>query len=447
MAKTRVIIVAPEEIHDFFTQQYVVEWDTQVPVETIDAMWDGLNTGSLSTDTEMVIFLDTFMENNIDDLSVAVASFAPAALVMVIYYDINNHTTLTGYVSAKTVGSPVKFYPIDAAGDLGQQIHDAIQDYGQRKTAQSSASHQAEINRELDEEREIIVEESVQDTSNSERGVIIASTSSKGGSGKTTVGLCTASMLYHASRLAFEQGKRERPLKVCIVDMDTRDGQIGFLLGQYHPTALNVFIDADRSAENISQYLIYDERLGVHALLAPKRARTAEYLTPEFYQDIIQKLSTLFDVVVLDTSVNYLDPLLGSVVLPISDAVMFITNLSIGSVYGMNRWMDQITSPIDDGGHGIEKSKIGVVVNQAASDLGIDQELLTHAASGAHLLVAIPLDTLAVVAASNHNRLNDIILGHETISPAYYKLVTQLFPDQNFVAPTDSGSLDKKKRR
>ena len=444
---TKVIIVSPEPIHSYFTQAYP-EWDTQVPLGTIDDMWSGLQLGTLSTDTSLVIFNDAYLENFSDDLATAIATFAPEALVLVLFYDMNNADRVEGLVAAKARElnlAQAKFYPIDTTGEIGQEVYDAFIQY-----EQDLNTPQDQLQVALEEEMGTvpsIEEQDIPDTLPATRGLIIASTSSKGGSGKTTVAICTASMLFHASRMAVEQGLRDKTLNIVIVDMDTRDGQIGFLLGQSSPTALNIFLEQDRTTTTIAENLIYDERLGVHALLAPKRARTADYLTPEFYQDIIQKLSTMFDVVILDTSVNYLDKLLGKVVLPISDAVMFVTNLSIGSVYGMNRWMDEVTSSKESGGSAIAKEKIGIVVNQSAPDLGIDQELLTHAAAGAQLLVAIPLDTAGVVAASNHNRLSDIVLFHEDISPAYYQIARQLLPNEPLVAPLGSGSVVSGTRR
>lgn len=447
---TKVIIVSPAEIHEYFTNAYADEWDTQIPVETIQDMWDGLQTGKLSADTGLVIFSDAYMTDYSDDLATAIAAFAPDALVLVLFYDIDQYAKLTGLVNAKIKEfntAPGKFYPVNTLGDIGQEIYDAFVKYDEdlRKPSPEVGLEQAvaaeQASPSLDESDSI----SQVRQENRQRGLILASTSSKGGSGKTTVALCTASMIYHSSRIAAEQGLREKPLSVCVVDMDTRDGQIGFLLGQSSPTALNIFIK-DNSEETIRENLIADERLGVYALLAPKRARTADYLTPEFYQDVIQKLSYMFDVVLLDTSVNYLDPLIGSVVLPISDAIMFVTNLSLGSVYGMNRWMDEVTSPIESGGSGIDRGKIGVVVNQSAPDLGIDQELLSNAAAGAQLLVAVPLDTAAVVAASNHHRLSDIILYHKDISPAYYSLVKQILGNQALVAPLDVANAVATKR-
>lgn len=450
---TKVIIVSPKDIYDYFTSVYP-DWDTQIPVETINDMWSGLQNGSLSAESSIVVFTDAYLTDYADELSTAIATFSPEALVLVLFYDIDNRPQLETIVERKRreLNLPkANFYSVNAAADVGEEIYAAYVAYGQDvqnpdgqaayhtpvDAAPAAEGVYGDIPQATNEvEYQAPVTASIQ-TATEHRGLVVASTSSKGGSGKTTVALCTASMIYHASRLAVEQGLRAKPLSVCIVDMDTRDGQIGFLLGQSVPTALNIFLATDKTPETIMQNLIFDERLGIHALLAPKRARTADYLSPEFYQDIIQKLRGMFDVVVLDTSVNYLDALLGKVVLPISDAVMFVTNLSVGSVYGMNRWMDEVTSPVENGGSGISKNKIGIVVNQSAPDLGIDQELLKHAAAGAELLVAIPLDSGSVIAASNHNRLSDIILAHPLISPAYYQIVQQLLPNEKTVAPMD----------
>jgi MinD-like ATPase involved in chromosome partitioning or flagellar assembly len=258
-------------------------------------------------------------------------------------------------------------------------------------------------------------------------GMIIASTSSKGGSGKSTVGICTASMIYHSSRLANEAGQSPRPLDVVIVDLDTRDGQIGFLLGESTPTVLNIFTSQDFSRNNIRQNLVYNERLGVSALLAPKRARTADYTTPELYRDIISKLRTMFDIVILDTSVNYTDPLIYDVILPVSDAVLFVTDMSKGAVFGMTRWIAEVTIPIEDGGAAaISKEKIGVVVNKSMGNVGFDQKNLLEAASGVPLIASIPMDSAAVLAATNNNHLDDIVLRHPVISPAYFSLVEQI---------------------
>jgi Flp pilus assembly CpaE family ATPase len=477
---TKVIVVGSEDVFEYFSSVWTQwdwanpaipnapwrNWDTQHPVADLDQMWNELNNGSLSAESEVVILNELSYSESNDEFETAIATFAPEALVLVISYDESLQSTIASKVAAKQAQlniSQEQFYFIntweDPLGDIVKSFqanevanaakHQARQvntNQATQSPAQPTEQRPATPGLEAVSPANQRVTEAVEESPyDGTRGLVIASTSSKGGSGKTTVAICTASMIYHASRLAFERGEAERPLNVCIVDMDTRDGQIGFLLNQTSPSALNIYVNPEKTIDVIKQNLIYDERLGIHALLAPKRARTADFLTPDFYKDIIEKLRTIFDVVILDTSVNYLDALLGQVVLPMADAVLFITNLSVGSVYGMTRWMDEVTSSVEDGGSGIPKEKIGIVVNQSLPNVGIDQKLLQQAASGATLLVAIPLDTAAVVAASNHNSLSDIVLKHNAISPSYYTLARKLWRTSALVSPMDElGGGNKK---
>jgi MinD-like ATPase involved in chromosome partitioning or flagellar assembly len=445
----KVIIVGSKEIHDWFTESWQ-DWDTQTPTVDVAAMWSNLQNGDLSDASEIVIFDEhLFDENNPHaDFAEAVATFAPEALVIVTSYDETTQVVISNAVAQMRqqyglAEGPIYFLNVtaenfDPDADMNA-IVSARQDYVRARDNERKNLPPEQVKPEVPVNTQPAPfndpQPAPEPAAPTKRGLIIASTSSKGGSGKTTVAMCTASMFYHSSRLATEQGLRDKPLSVCIVDMDTRDGQIGFLLGKTSPSALNVYLSPDKSVKAIRELLVYDEKLGIHALLAPKRARTAEYLTPEFYRDVIEKLATMFDVVVLDTSVNYLDPLLGQLVLPIADAILFVTNLSIGSVYGMTRWMDEVTASVEDGGSGIPQSKIGIVVNQSLPGVGIDQELLQQAASGAILLVAIPLDSQAVIAASNYNSLSDIVLKHPDISPSYYSLVEKLMREAPLASP------------
>lgn len=241
----------------------------------------------------------------------------------------------------------------------------------------------------------------------------------------SSTALLLASQIAQSSRRSVEAGLAERPLDVCVVDMDVRDGQIGFLIGQMSPTALNIRAEGDWSAETIRKNLVYDNRLGIHALLAPKRGRTADDTPPEFYAVIIRELRTIFDVVIMDTSVNYLDRLIETVCLPEADAILFVTDLGISSVFGMVRWFDEVTTAQEDGGIGIDKGKIGVVINKSIPGVGMDRERVTRASQGAPLVGVIPLDSAAFFTAANRNRLDEM-LNHPTIGPAYFKLARKV---------------------
>lgn len=437
---TKAIIVSPEEYFDFFKSAFP-DWDIQHPVLTIDQMWNELGNGDLDVNSEIVVLNDNDYSDQNEHLEVAIRDISPEALVLVIAEE-NFRESITQkleHMQERDYTPVYKYWFISRTNPL-EDIETAIREYTEyvpiREQQKAALQQQTQT---VTENTSNVQDDTPQPASSgnpyagdgyngpTRNGMIIASTSSKGGSGKSTVALCTASMLYHSSRLATEAGKAERPLDVVIVDMDVRDGQIGFFLSQSAPTILNIFTSQDFSRMNIRQNLVYDERLGIHALLAPKRARTADYVTPELYWDVINKLRTMFDIVILDTSVNYLDPLISEVVLPIADAVLFVTNMSRGSVFGMTRWITEVTLPIEEGGSaGISKDKIGIVVNQSMGNVGFDQKNLELAASEVPLLVSVPMDSAAVLTATNNNHLDAIVLRHPTISPAYYDLVGKI---------------------
>lgn len=270
-------------------------------------------------------------------------------------------------------------------------------------------------------------------------GFIVASTSSKGGSGKTTSAVCVAITIALGSRLAVEQGiPGAEALKVCVVDMDVRDGQIGFAINQMSPSILNLYIEEEEyTPDTIAKHIIEVDRFGISCLLAPKRGRTADYLTPQFYLDVLHQLRLMFDVIILDTSVNYLDPLLRQVVYPEADAILLVTNLSKGAVLGMPRWMDEVTSG-EDGTVPVSKDKIGVVINQSLGGVGMDLHLVRKAAKGAPVLVAIPADNRAVTKASNEGTLHDLIRKHEQIGAVYYTLASKVWKQTPLASPLEA---------
>ncbi|MGI9136438.1 MAG: AAA family ATPase [Candidatus Nanopelagicales bacterium] len=251
--------------------------------------------------------------------------------------------------------------------------------------------------------------------------VTITVTSSKGGSGKSTAALLLAASIARASK---EGGK---PLSVCVVDMDTRDGQVASLIGKYMPTALNIRVQPVWDELTIRRHLVFEEALGVHALLAPIRPRTADTVGPEFYRTIIRSLQRLFDVVVMDTSVQYLDPLIAKVCLPEATEVLFITTLASTAVQGMARALREITAPAEESGLGISRDKIGIIVNQSVAGVGMQREQILAAGLGVPVVGVIPLATKDVLTATNLHRMHTL-LDHPLIGPAYNELARTCLP-------------------
>lgn len=418
----KVIIVAQEVLHGFFQQSYP-HWDVQTPCESIPALWDGMESGALSDTSDIVIFLDNLYEDDPDAFSEAIASFAPEALVIILSYTDGLEEYIKHGVKAVVedensglTDAPFYFVRHDIAlPEIDELVN--FYDHGKEEVARimdnviiTPESHQAPTEK----------------VNTSRMGLVTTVTSSKGGSGKSTVAVLLATQLAHSSRIAYEQGKIDRPLDICIVDLDTFDGQLGFVLGHMTPTALNIALsDSILDANLVKNNLVYNERMGIHALLAPVRGATARYTDPTFYSKVIKILKTMFDVVILDTSVQHYDDLIKTVALPLADAILLVTTLDIKSVKGLARWMDVASKPLEDGGHGVDRSKVGIVVNGSIQGVGMGNQELTTAALGATLLVAIPLDTKAVQAAGNANRLEDII-EHPSIGPSYFKLAKKI---------------------
>lgn len=454
------------------------DWDMQIPVTSAAQVWDLLDE-ELSQESEILFISDLLYAETPEDFSVVVASFAPSALVIITVEDASlmeaiNASVLDAVQQYKLQQGPYYFLdtsvsdpaasidvvigqyqefiaslePAPTVSEPDTYVQDAEQydpvnrnsipdmptlSTNQAATPQQTTTFTPEAsgssnNYSTGELSEI--------TNNlGEPGFILASTSSKGGSGKTTGALCTAITISLGAKLAVEQGvPGAKELKVCVVDMDVRDGQVGFGINQQSPSILTLYLEDELSVGTINKHLIPVDRYGINCLLAPKRGRTADYLTPQFYLEVLHKLRLMFDVIILDTSVNYLDPLLRQVVYPESDAIILVTNLSKGAVLGMPRWMDEVTSG-EDGTTPVEKEKIGVVINQSLGGVGMDLELVRKAAKGAPLLVAIPADNRAVTKAFNEATLHDLIRKHETIGANYFVLARKVWRKTPLTSP------------
>lgn len=197
-------------------------------------------------------------------------------------------------------------------------------------------------------------------------GKVIAVTSSKGGSGKTSTALALAGYLALSSKSG-----PYRPLKVLTIDLDVRDGQIGFFTGFWKPTVMKL-LRFGISEKEIEDTVIHDERLDVDVLLAPRRPRSADDLSPEFYAELIAKLRGIYDYIILDTSVSYTDSIRSQVAYGCAERILVLVEPVHSSLFGLSRWIQEITGPLDQNGLAIPKNRISVVINKVLP--GLDPE-------------------------------------------------------------------------
>jgi cellulose biosynthesis protein BcsQ len=270
----------------------------------------------------------------------------------------------------------------------------------------------------------------------------ITVTSSKGGSGKSTASILLAGSIARASADAGD------PLSVCLIDLDTRDGQVASLIGKFMPTALNIRVQPVWDEERIRRNLVHADGLGIDTLLAPIRPRTADTVGPDFYRTIVRSLQRMYDVVIMDTSVQYLEPLIAEVALGEADEILFVTTLASTAVQGMARALREITAPIDESGLGIPREKIGIIVNQSVANVGMERDQVLAAGLGVPVVGVIPLATKDVLTATNLNRMY-ALLDHPLLGPAYNELARaclpgrQLGPWQSTEPAADSASAGR----
>jgi cellulose biosynthesis protein BcsQ len=266
------------------------------------------------------------------------------------------------------------------------------------------------------------------------RQMTITVTSSKGGSGKSTASILLAGSIARAS---LDAGT---PLSVCLIDLDTRDGQVASLIGKFMPTALNIRVQPVWDEERIRRNLVHADGLDVDCLLAPIRPRTADTVGPDFFRTIVRSLQRMYDVVIMDTSVQYLEPLIADVAMREADEILFVTTLASTAVQGMARALREITAPIDESGLGIPREKIGIIVNQSVANVGMERDQVLAAGLGVPVVGVIPLATKDVLTATNLNRMH-LLLDHPLIGPAYNELGRACLPgrEMNPWQPRDMG--------
>jgi MinD-like ATPase involved in chromosome partitioning or flagellar assembly len=263
---------------------------------------------------------------------------------------------------------------------------------------------------------------------NNTLGQVVAVTSSKGGSGKSTMSLSLATYIAHASIAAVKEGLEARPLKVVVLDLDVRDSQVGFFTGPYRPTVLNLRKNGI-SPETIADTAIYHDGLKLDVILGPRKPRAAEDLPPEFYVDLIQTLRGLYDYVILDTSVQYTDPLLEKVAYPIADQIIMVTEVAIPSVHSMFRWIKEVTNPPEQNGMGIPKQKIAIIVNKSLGQVHLSGKEIVENAQGIPILTAIPSNQRLIVLATNLSAIQ-AVLRDNSIKEAVGRAVKAIVGDK-----------------
>lgn len=438
-SKPRAVVVGPKALYKFFADRRSEEWDFVGNAVNVADFWDRTsiedesNPDFIPQDFQILITVDQLFnphdqelrarssedDNSLETLIASIAQ-QDGAVVIIAQFAPKIEAQFRA-----AVRSACQFYNFDPdikywfvpQKNVNRFVDTAIDEY--------IATSQDRLNARIlsgQDPNEVEPEETVDDTATTitpsvidefadegRLGRVISVTSSKGGSGKSTVSLLLATYLGYSSKASAKEGLEERPLKVCLMDMDTRDAQIGFTIGALKPNVSQLFVRGITKA-NLHDIIIDCKRLSCDVILAPRRPRLAKEISPEFYRDLISALRKEYDIIILDTSVNYLDPLLEKVSYPMSDLIVFVTDITKTSVMGMSRWIKEMTSPTEKGGAGIASNKVGIVVNSAMKNVNMSVTQISRACMGLPIVSLIPNNKQLITHAINIQSMDKVLL-------------------------------------
>lgn len=443
--KPKALFVGPEAVGQAI-QGLRKEWDfiSEVlpngalrPIQDLNQLQQGFAADTISRDAEVIIINDTLFDPNdpTELFENAVASFAPYSLTAIVSYRPEYKDIIMQKVQSKQaqIQEDGHFYFIDPQSP-NPSIDAAVNLFIKESSLRSVS--EVLLGRPLDAriEDEITVQDpgsiSIYDEDTLGKGEVIAVTSNKGGSGKTTVALSLATFLGHASINSVKEGLEEKPLKVIIVDFDVRDGQVGFITGNTSPTMLELIKAQPLTEEAVDSVIIHNERLKVDVMLAPKLPAYADEFSLTFYKDLLKLLRHKYDYIIVDTSVNYLDPLLDQVTYPDSDAIIFVCDYVIQAILGMSRFIISIerSNPNKDPEDYIDPDKMGIVVNKTLQNTDLDKNLLLKATQGVPILTSIPANPKIAGHASNNQSI-DLLMKHPDFTSRFHRLASQILGD------------------
>jgi pilus assembly protein CpaE len=216
----------------------------------------------------------------------------------------------------------------------------------------------------------------------SAEGKIVTVFSAKGGVGCSTIAVNLA--------IALQQNAAG---KVAIVDTSLQFGDVGVLLNLY---ASRTIADLATHADELDNELISDVFIphssGIKALLAPARPEMADTVTPGLINEVLGRLRTIFDVIIVDTGSILDDVVLN--VLDLSDRIVLVTTPEIPSIKDAKLFFE-VTEALE-----YERERFIFVLNKADKRINIRAEDIS-ANIKYKIENQLPLDERAVTTAVN----------------------------------------------
>lgn len=454
MQKYKIAFVGQPSIHEAF-KEFDESWDMQIPLATLDDFERELASDEprISPNTNVVIVFSRLFNKAPAQFARVVATVAPYSVTCVLIPQADRakygtelerairQTQIEMAEEDDEYNNNTPFYLVDYE-NAQSDIYNAISEYVKSPIIEPEikdairpmlpnggdlTDDDFEDFSEYEDD-EILIPEAGANA----KGKVFTITSSKGGSGKSTVAISLGAFIALSSEKAAQKGLISEPLKVCLVDLDTRDGQHWILTGARKPSTIMNLIGKDEiDIEDIKETVWHSENTHCDYLFAPKRPKSALSIPSNLYAKTIQKLREIYDVIILDTSAYFMDSVREDVAYQISEKIVFVSDIVQTSILGCTRWISEEMHEPERGDLNIPSEKVGIVINKSLSDVGMSAEKIQRATNGLPILSMIPSEPKLVAYACNTCSLEQI-LRRPLINQAIRYIAEALLPDTPF---------------
>jgi pilus assembly protein CpaE len=160
------------------------------------------------------------------------------------------------------------------------------------------------------------------------KAVTISVAGIKGGTGRSVIAANLAVALQHLGGL-----------RVALVDGNVSFGDIAVMMNVSDATTM---LDAVPYLRQIDQELVtnimVEHASGVKMLLAPPSPQEAEVVTPDLVRGIVSTMSSMFDVVIVDTRPSFDDLNLG--LLDITDLIFLVVTMDMTAIKAARQFIE-----------------------------------------------------------------------------------------------------------
>lgn len=243
------------------------------------------------------------------------------------------------------------------------------------------------------------------------RGHVVTVVAPKGGTGKSTMALNLAA--YLGLRL------RGTGRNVCLIDANVQQADTGKYLNKWTPNIEGLLKDPSAiHPDRVNDHLVHEPQLNTSFLLGPASPEVANplYFSGKRYSQILDALKPNYDYILIDTPVAELyHELFRDFALPRADFLAVVITPNVTTLMNTDSWLRRVTAPLNDDGMGVDPAKVGIVLNRAEDDIGIDEDEVRRELGEWRFLTGVPetkewkrcnnLGTL--VATKNYHELNE----------------------------------------